>query len=235
MLLQHQVDCSKGYMISLKIIKIILPTDFPKNFLHIVVKFGNLIWNSVKSFESAESIHWQMTHTFDLFEIVPMYIGMFYKSSIFQETEYCSYVVSSNIFSNKKGVRLTEIKKDCQRIKILWAYSIDEDRKSETDNLCKLINEIEVEKEEIRHAKNALRGKINKLKEKSKKCKEKIKALLLNFEPLLEHKPRSNNILISPVIISAERKLLASKVKELLHLKIAIQKEYDKIIIQNNI
>ena len=160
-------ELSKGILVTIRLIKVILPSNFPKrNALHIVIKFGDSVWDSTAETENSSRIHWRKSHTFEISEISPMYIGVFYKKNIFIAKEFSSCVVKSENFSSKKGVKYTELYEQEQKLTIFWTYVIEEDKKGENKEYVRLINEIEAEREEIKYKKNKVENKLRIIKEK---------------------------------------------------------------------
>ena len=179
-------EVPKSLLVTIRIIKLILPLNFPKNIPSIVIKFGKNTWHSSKPLEDSHKITWKLSHTFEIPEIIPMYIGVFYKSGLFSESEYSSCVVKSENFSSKKGIKYTELLNENEKATIFWTYIIEEDRKFENNEMLKLLNEVEVEREEVRYYKYNIQIKLLKLKKKSITCKEELKHFMRHFESILE-------------------------------------------------
>lgn len=177
-------ETPRGLLLTIRIIKLILPSSFPKINPQIVVKFGDLSWNSAKSYQESKKISWKLGHTFEIPEICPMYIGVFHKSGFFTETEFCACTVKTENFKGRKGIKYTEIGHDEHKAKMFWVF-VTEEEKHENLDLQKLINEVEAEREEIKYRKNRIRIKMQNVKGKRKACMEETINLIQNFEPII--------------------------------------------------
>ncbi|OMJ69143.1 hypothetical protein SteCoe_33205 [Stentor coeruleus] len=225
---------SLGYILTLRIIKVLLPPNFPSHSPRLTFKIGSSEWLTTKTQDDPTSIHWEKTHTYDLPELHSMSIKVTYTTRLFKDNEYCSCVVNSETFTTKKGIRFTEMVIQDQRVKIIWAFVIEEDRKVENAEFIRLINEVEVEKEEIRYYKGCIKSKLAKLKEKSSLCKEQLRNLVQSFEPILEYKSDLDKNDSEVLSIAAERKKIYSQANDMLFLKLRIQKEMEKVNNHNN-
>ena len=149
-------ESSKGLLVTIRIISLELPRLQYKNIPHIETRFGNSIWISSKTTEYSSKIHWSQNHTFDLPEILPLQFKVFHKTVFFKEVEIGNCVIKAETFSGKKGTRISELlNKEGAKITIVWGFVIDEERKNECEDYVKLINEVEVEREEIKYYKNS--------------------------------------------------------------------------------
>ncbi|OMJ83642.1 hypothetical protein SteCoe_15368 [Stentor coeruleus] len=218
---------SLGYILAIRIIKVLLPSNFPSHSPRLTLKIGSSEWFTTKTQDDPTSIHWEKTYIYDLSELSPMSIKISFTTKLFKDNEYCSCIVNSETFTTKKGIRFTEMVNQGQRVKIIWAFVIEEDRKIENAEFIRLINEVEVEKEEIRYYKNRIKTKLAKLKEKSTVCKEQLRNLVQNFEPILESDCDKNDGEV--MSIAAERKKIYSQANDMLFLKLRIQKEMEKV------
>ncbi|OMJ83839.1 hypothetical protein SteCoe_15138 [Stentor coeruleus] len=176
----------RSLLLTIRIIKLILPSCFPKANAHLIIKIGNFSWDSIKPYQDNEKTSWKTSHTFEVSEISPMYIGVFYKSGFFSETEFCGCTVKTENFKGRKGIKYTEVGYDDQKAKMFWTFIIDEEKNHENLEMQKLINEVEAEREEIKYRKNRIRAKMLSIKEKRKACKDEIMNLVQNFKPILE-------------------------------------------------
>lgn len=225
---------SLGYILTLRIIKVLLPSNFPSHSPRLTFKIGSSEWLTTKTQDDPTSIHWEKNHTYDIPELLPMTIKITYTTRFFKDNEYCSCVVNSETFTSKKGIRFTEMVIQGQRVKIIWAFVIEEDRKVENAEFIRLINEVEAEKEETRYYKGHIKSKLAKLKEKSALCKEQLRNLVQNLEPMLGYQSDLDKNDSEVVSIAAERKKIYSKANDMLFLKLRIQKEMEKVNNRNN-
>ena len=177
---------SKGILLTVRIIKVLLPDHVASHSPCLTVKIGGFTWQVYKSHDFTQSSHWKQSHTFELPETLSMYIGISYKSGLFKTKEYCSCTVNSEIFSSKKGIRFTEIVNSDEKVTVCWAFYTEENRKGHQYEYLKLINEVEAEREEVKYFKNKIKGKLMRVKENSRSYKEQLKNLLTNFEGVLE-------------------------------------------------
>lgn len=206
---------SLGYILTIRVIKVILPQNFPSRTPHLAFKIGLAEWRTSKTQDDPSCIHWEASYTFELPELFPVNIKIAYTPGLFKENEYCSCVVNSDIFTSKKGVRFTEMVIQGQRVKVIWAYVIEEDRKVENYEFLKLINEVEAEKEEVKYSKDRIKSKLAKLKEKSNLCKEQLRNLVQSFKPKLEYQSESDKNLSNSLSIAAERKKIYSQANDM--------------------
>ena len=178
---------SNGIILTIKIIKAQLPESIFSSSPSIAVKLGSLTWQTYKPQNAQEKNDWNKTHTFELSEVANMRFTVNYKTGIFKESELCSTELCCDVFSSKKGVRYTEIVNLNAKVVIIWGFFIEENRKVENYEYLKMINEVEVEREEVKFFKNKIRAKLERVKEKNRVYKEQMKNVIENVEGLLEY------------------------------------------------
>ena len=182
------LEGSKGILLSVRIIKVLLPPHVASHSPCMTIKVGGYTWQVYKSHDFSQSSHWNQTHTFELPETLPMYIGISYKSGLFKSKEYCSSTLNPEIFSSRKGIRFTEFvstNEDSQsndKVTVMWAFYTEENRKCEQYEYLKLISELEAEREVVKYLKNKLKGKLQRVKDNSRSYKEQLKNLLTSIE-----------------------------------------------------
>ena len=177
---------SKGILLTIRIIKVLLPDHVALHSPSLTLKIGGFTWQVYKSHDFSQSSFWNQSHTFELPDLLPMFLGISYKSGLFKTKECCSTTVNSDIFSCKKGVRFTEIVNSNEKVNVLWGFYSEENRKGEQHEFLKLINEVEVEREQVKYLKNKVKAKLQRVKESSKSYKDQLRTLLNNFEGVFE-------------------------------------------------
>jgi hypothetical protein len=175
---------SKGLLLTIRIIKVLLPDHVASHSPSLTLKIGGFTWQVSKSHDFSQSTYWNKSSTFELPDFLPMFLGISYKSGLFKTKEFCSTTVNSEIFSSKKGVRFTEIVNSNEKVNVLWGFYSEENRKG--DEFLKLISEVEAEREQVKYLKNKVKAKLQRVKESSKSYKEQLKNLLSNFEGVFE-------------------------------------------------
>jgi C2 domain len=225
----------KELIVTVRVISLDFGLVTHKGHVNLEAKMGSATRSSSKTIESSSKTHWKQNYTFEVGDLMPLEIRLYYKSHFFKEVNIGNCIIPTEIFDTKKAIRVSDIfNKENLKITMVWAFCIEENKYENLDYL-KLINEIETEREETKYYKNKIREKLFKIKEKSKKCKEKLQKLMNSLEFQLESNQDIDKIYNTRALVIAERKLIDAKVGEMLYLKVKIQKEYEKIMYLNSL
>lgn len=169
-------EVSKKLYFSIRVINAV-PTVNHKDLLKIKPKVRVLCnlqrWEIKPQEVSYKKLSYHQTHTFELYDIFPITIQIFKKNFLYNEQIYGECTVKSVKYKQTKKVGWVEVTKQGEKVAdLLLGYLFEDERHPKSPNYEVRVNEVELEKEEVKFHKNQVKKKHSALKSQIKVYKK---------------------------------------------------------------
>ena len=214
----QNTENARGVLVSVRVVKAHLTINIAKVGKmnpRVRVDCGDQSWYS----RTANSMHvhpcWGQSHTFELNELAPISITVQHKGLIFAPQDIGSCYIKAEFLNSGKKIGWWELLHQNEVCGRLLVCLLAEEEKEPVE-YAKYINEIELEKEEVKFFKRQYVQKLSEAKKKIKKQREQLKQVFEKVTPLATEESEDESD-------SQEEK------KELLQKKFRIENEISEL------
>ncbi|CAG9320316.1 unnamed protein product [Blepharisma stoltei] len=203
------------------------------------IRHGEQIWKSQAAAGQHLSPHWNQSCTFISKSLFPLEIRFLHKSRIFSDVEIAKITINIDQSTRKKGASWWNLAEGSGRVLLCFIWDLAEEMRNSGVDYKKLIQEVELEKEEVKFYKKKTQQKLWNLKIESNSCKKHIKKATNTEESTHSDTEESN--LKSPRTsfgrnsgkidrIREEREKIKNEYKMMMEIRKKASREYEEIM-----